>query len=138
MKKYPPKQKACPDCGGELKQLGEDISEILEYVPAHFKVIRQVRPKLACACCERIVQAQAPSRPIERGIAGPGLLAHVLVSKYCDHLPLYRQIGNLRARRRGAGTLDAGGLGGRNERVARAAGGSAAASRHGGDQAARR
>ncbi len=91
VRKYPPKQKACPDCGGELKHLGEDISEILEYVAAHFKVIRQVRPKLACACCERIVQAQAPSRPIERGVAGPGLLAHVLVSKYCDHLPLYRQ-----------------------------------------------
>jgi transposase len=91
VRKYPPKQEACPDCGGELKPLGEDVSEILEYVPARFKVIRQVRPKLACACCERIVQAQAPSRPIERGIAGPGLLAHVLVSKYCDHLPLYRQ-----------------------------------------------
>ena len=90
-RKYPPKQTACPDCGGELKHLGEDVSEILEYVPARFKVIRQVRPKLACACCERIVQAEAPSRPIERGIAGPGLLAHVLVSKYCDHLPLYRQ-----------------------------------------------
>jgi transposase len=88
---YPPKQKACPDCGGALNSLGEDVSEILEYVPARFKVIRQVRPKLACACCERIVQAPSPSRPIERGIAGPGLLAHVLVSKYCDHLPLYRQ-----------------------------------------------
>jgi transposase len=91
VRKYPPKQEACPDCGGKLKPLGEDVSEILEYVPARFKVIRQVRPKLACACCERIVQAQAPSRPIERGVAGPGLLAHVLVSKYCDHLPLYRQ-----------------------------------------------
>ncbi len=90
-RKYPPKQTACPDCGGELKHLGEDVSEMLEYVPARFKVIRQVRPKLACACCERIVQAEAPSRPIARGIAGPGLLAHVLVSKYCDHLPLYRQ-----------------------------------------------
>ena len=88
---YLPKQAACPDCGGKLKPLGEDVSEILEYVPARFKVIRQVRPKLACACCERIVQAAAPSRPIQRGIAGPGLLAHVLVSKYCDHLPLYRQ-----------------------------------------------
>src|SRR5229473_2494639 len=88
---YLPKQEACPDCGGELKHLGEDVSEILEYVPAQFKVIREIRPKLACACCERIVQAQAPSRPIERGMAGPGLLAHVLVSKYCDHLPLYRQ-----------------------------------------------
>ena len=91
VRKYPPKQTACPDCGGELKHLGEDVSEMLEYVPARFKVIRQVRPKLACACCERIVQAEAPSRPIERGVAGPGLLAHVLVSKYCDHLPLYRQ-----------------------------------------------
>jgi len=91
VKKYPPKQNACPDCGGELKHLDEDVSEILEYVPSHFKVIRHVRPKLACACCERIVQAEAPSRPIARGVAGPGLLAHVLVSKYCDHLPLYRQ-----------------------------------------------
>ncbi len=88
---YLSKQEACPDCGGKLKPLGEEVSEILEYVPARFQVIRQVRPKLACACCERIVQAQAPNRPIERGIAGPGLLAHVLVSKYCDHLPLYRQ-----------------------------------------------
>jgi transposase len=88
---YLPKQEACPDCGGKLKPLGEDVSEILEYMPARFKVIRQVRPKLACSCCERIVQAAAPSRPIERGVAGPGLLAHVLVSKYCDHLPLYRQ-----------------------------------------------
>src|SRR6266404_5571363 len=86
-----PKQEVCPDCGGKLKQLGEDVSEMLEYVPEHFKVIRQARPKLACACCDKIVQAEAPSRPIERGMAGPGLLAHVLVSKYCDHLPLYRQ-----------------------------------------------
>jgi transposase len=91
VRKYLPKQAACPECGGELKFLGEDVSEILEYVPERFKVIRQVRPKLACAGCERIVQAEAPSRPIQRGVAGPGLLAHVLVSKYCDHLPLYRQ-----------------------------------------------
>jgi transposase len=90
-RKILPKQEACPDCGGKLKQLGEDVSETLEYVPEHFKVIRQVRPKLACACCDKIVQAEAASRPIARGMAGPGLLAHVLVSKYCDHLPLYRQ-----------------------------------------------
>ena len=88
---YLPQQKACPDCGGKLKPLGEDVSEILEYVPERVKVIRQVRPKLACAGCDRIVQAPAPSRPIERSLAGPGLLAHVLVSKYSDHLPLYRQ-----------------------------------------------
>lgn len=67
------------------------IFEILEYVPAILKVVQYVRPKLACAGCDRIVQAKAPSRPIERGTAGPGLLAHVLGSKYCDHLPLYRQ-----------------------------------------------
>ena len=88
---YLPKQEACPDCGGKLKHLGEDISEMLEIEPIRFKVIRQVRPKLACAGCERIVQAEAPSRPIARGMAGPGLLAHVLVAKYGDHLPLYRQ-----------------------------------------------
>ena len=81
----PPKETACPDCGGALKTLGEDVAEMLEYVPAYFQVIRQVRPKLACAHCDRIVQAEAPSRPIARGLAGPGLLAHVLVSKYGDH-----------------------------------------------------
>lgn len=86
-----PKQEACPDCGGALKHLGEDVSEMLEYVPARFKVIRQVRTKLSCGSCDRIVQEAAPSRPIDRGLAGPGLLAHVLVSKYADHLPLYRQ-----------------------------------------------
>lgn len=88
---YAPKESACPDCGGKLRRLGEDVSEMLEYLAAGFYVIRHVRPKLSCRGCERIVQAQAPSRPIDRGLAGPGLLAHVLVSKYCDHLPLYRQ-----------------------------------------------
>lgn len=81
----------CPDCGGTLRPIGESVSEMLEYVPARFKVIRHVRPKFACAGCEMIIQAQATSRPIARGLAGPGLLAHVLVSKYADHLPLYRQ-----------------------------------------------
>jgi transposase len=81
----------CPACGGALKPLGEDISEMLEYVPSRFKVIRHIRPKLACSHCDQIVQATAPARPIARGLAGPGLLAHVLVSKYADHLPLYRQ-----------------------------------------------
>lgn len=86
-----PKDKACPDCGGSLRVLGEDVAEILEYVPATVKVIQIVRPKLSCACCARIVQEPAPSRPIERSFAGPGLLAHVLVSKFASHLPLYRQ-----------------------------------------------
>ncbi len=91
VRKILPKEAACPDCGGALKSLGEDVAEILEWVPASLKVIRQVRPKLACSRCDKIVQAEAPSRPIARGLAGPGLLAHVLTSKYCDHLPLYRQ-----------------------------------------------
>lgn len=64
---------------------------MLEYVPEHWKVHRHVRPKYSCASCEHLVQANAPSRPIERGYAGPGLLAHVVVAKYCDHQPLYRQ-----------------------------------------------
>jgi len=76
-----------------LKPLGEDVSEVLDDVPAHFKVIRHVRPKLACGRCDVIVQAPAPSRPIAKGLAGAALLAHVLVAKYCDHLPLYRQRG---------------------------------------------
>jgi len=86
-----PPSHACPECGGELRKFGEDVSEMLEYVPSSFKVVRHVRPKLSCRGCERVVQAEAPSRPIDRGIPGPGLLAHVLVAKYADHLPLYRQ-----------------------------------------------
>jgi len=86
-----PQSKACPQCQGEMREIGEDTSEILEYMPAHWEVIREVRPKFACAHCAQIVQAEASSRPIPRGEAGPGLLAHVAVSKYVDHLPLYRQ-----------------------------------------------
>jgi transposase len=86
-----PAEQSCPECGGALKKLGEDISEVLEYIPGSFIVIRQVRPRLCCGGCDTIVQAPAPSRPIERGLAGPGLLAHVLTSKFTDHLPLYRQ-----------------------------------------------
>mgnify|MGYP001562802793 FL=1 len=82
---------ACPACGGALRPLGEDVREELEYVPASFRRVRHVRPKLSCRSCETIVQAPPASSPIPKGKAGPGLLAHVLVSKYCDHLPLYRQ-----------------------------------------------
>ena len=90
-RQHDPKETVCPKCQGELRKLGEDVSEMLEYMPASFVVIRHVRTKLSCTKCDCIVQAEAPSRPIERGAAGPGLLAHVLVSKYCDHQPLYRQ-----------------------------------------------
>jgi len=81
----------CSACGSRLRQIGVDASEQLEYVPSHFKVIRHVRPKLACVQCQTIFQAAAPSRPIVRGTADAGLLAHVMVAKYCDHTPLYRQ-----------------------------------------------
>lgn len=88
---HAPKHEVCPDCGGALTALGEDMSEMLEYVPAHFKVIQIVRPKCRCTSCSRILQEPAPNRPVERSMAGAGLLAHVVVSKYADHLPLYRQ-----------------------------------------------
>lgn len=82
---------ACPRCGGMLRPLGEDVTEVLDYVPASFRVIRHVRPKFSCRDCETITQAPAPELPIRRGRATAGLLAHVLVSKFADHLPLYRQ-----------------------------------------------
>jgi transposase len=81
----------CSDCGGSLKTLGEDVTEELEYVPGRFVVNRIIRPRMACICCDAICQSPMPSRPIEKGRPGPGLLAHVLVNKYADHLPLYRQ-----------------------------------------------
>jgi transposase len=82
---------ACPDCGGELRLVGEDMSEILELISARLKVIETARPKKSCRRCEKITQTPAPTRPIPRSMAGPGLLAHILVSKFDDHLPLYRQ-----------------------------------------------
>lgn len=88
---YQPTEEYCPDCGGAFKYLGEDVSELLEIEPVRFKVLQRVRPKHACVNCDKIVQAPAPSRPIDRGMAGPGLLAHVLVNKFSDHIPLYRQ-----------------------------------------------
>ena len=86
-----PANTACAQCGGKLRRLGEDVTEELEYVPGRFVVNRIVRPRMACSGCDCFTQVPLPSRPIERGRPGPGLLAHVLVSKYADHLPLYRQ-----------------------------------------------
>lgn len=81
----------CPDCGAGMAKLGEDVTEVLDYVPGRFQVIRHVRPKYACKTCDAITQAPAPAMPTPRGRATPAMLAHLLVSKYCDHLPLYRQ-----------------------------------------------
>ena len=82
---------ACPCCGGALHLIGETVSEMLDHVPARLRVIRICRPRYGCRACGTIHQAAAPERPIAKGLATPALLAHVLVSKYCDHLPLYRQ-----------------------------------------------
>jgi len=82
---------ACPSCGGEMRPVGEDVTEILDYVPGHFRVIRHVRPACSCRNCESMVQPPMPSLPILRGRPSASLLAHVLTAKYCDHLPLYRQ-----------------------------------------------
>ena len=84
--------KVCPCCGGTMHLIGEDRSEMLDDVPAHFRVRQIRRPRYACRACEEtIVQAPAPERPIDGGMATEALLAHVLVNKYSDHLPLYRQ-----------------------------------------------
>jgi transposase len=82
---------ACPCCGGALHLIGETVSEMLDHVPARLRVVRICRPRYGCRACGTIHQAPAPERPIAKGLATPALLAHVLVSKYCDHLPLYRQ-----------------------------------------------
>ena len=82
---------ACPCCGGALHKIGESTSEMLDWVPAKLRVIRIRRPKYACRSCEKVQQAAAPERAIAKGMATPNLLAHVIVAKYCDHLPLYRQ-----------------------------------------------
>ena len=81
----------CPNCGGTLRRIGADVTESLDYVPGRFKVVRHVREAFSCRLCETVVQTPAPNHAIARGRAGPGLLAHIIVSKFDDHLPLYRQ-----------------------------------------------
>jgi transposase len=84
-------QRQCPGCGQEQVPIGEDISEQLDYQPSSLFVVQHVRPKYACPHCRQGVAAEAkPGQPIDRGLPGPGLLAQVVVSKYADHLPLYR------------------------------------------------
>jgi transposase len=88
--RHEPEHTRC-GCGNELKRIGEDISERLDYTPGVFSVERHVRGKWACACCERLIQAPVPAHVIDKGLPSAGLLAQVLVAKYSDHLPLYRQ-----------------------------------------------
>ena len=83
--------RVCPCCGGALHAIGETISEVLDHVPARLRVIRIRRARYGCRICGTIHQVPAPDRPIAKGRATPALLAHVLVAKYADHLPLYRQ-----------------------------------------------
>lgn len=87
----PEGERRCPQCRDELRYIGEDTSEQLEYEPARWYVIKHVRRKYACPKGCTVVTAEKPMQPIEKGMAGPGLLAHVAVSKYADHQPLHRQ-----------------------------------------------
>jgi transposase len=90
---HAPQSCSCPDCGSAMRPLGEDVSEMLDLVPGYFKVIRHVRPKFSCARCAQVIQEPAPARPLYRAMAAPGLLAQIIVAKYADHCPLYRQQG---------------------------------------------
>ena len=93
----PPEQRTCPDCGAERTCIGQEVREQLEYIPASLVVLEHIRPKYACpACVANVVIAERLPEPIEKGLPGPGLMAHVAVSKYADHLPLYRLEGIFR------------------------------------------
>ena len=86
------KERTCPCCGKLRKEIGSEVSEQLEFVPASLKVIQHHRKKYACdACEENVAIASKPAQPISKGLPGPGLLAHTVLSKYGDYLPLYRQ-----------------------------------------------
>ncbi len=87
---HEPDNKRCP-CGCQLKRIGEDVSEKLDYTPGEFTVERHVRGKWVCGDCETLIQAPVPAQVIDKGVPTAGLLAHVLVAKFGDHLPLYRQ-----------------------------------------------
>jgi transposase len=87
-----PEKKSCPQCGRDLRVIGEEVTEELDLIPARFVVRRIVRPKMACACgCAGVAIAPMPARAVEKGNPGAGLLAQVVLAKYVDHLPLARQ-----------------------------------------------
>jgi transposase len=94
-----PEDSACPCCGGAMHVIGEDRSQRLDVIPAQYRVLVTRRPKYACrACQEAVVQAAAPARLIEGGLPTERMVAHVLIAKYADHCPLYRQARSWRAR----------------------------------------
>ncbi len=82
---------SCPDCAGELKHIGDDVSEVLDVVPVSYRVIKIVRPKYSCACCHTLIQGEAPQRVIPKGLASSALLTQVMVDKYQDHQPHLRR-----------------------------------------------
>jgi len=87
-----PDNRSCPCCGGAMHRIGEDVAERLDVIPAQFRVIVTHRPRYGCRACESaVVQAAARARLIEGGLPTEAMIAHVLVGKYADHLPLYRQ-----------------------------------------------
>ena len=93
----PEADRTCPGCQQAMPQIGEELSEQLEYRPACFVVLEHVRAKYACRRCgEAVVTAEKPPQPIEKGLPGPGLLAQVVTAKYADHAPLWRQVGQYR------------------------------------------
>src|SRR3984893_2364249 len=83
----------CPACGSAMRKVGEDVSEVLDYIQGRFEVIRHIRPAFSCRRSESMAKFSLRSLPVERGRPSAALLAHILVSKYCDHTPLYRQAG---------------------------------------------
>ena len=93
---YDLKNKTCPDCGESLNEFGEDILSEVDYRPALLYLLKHVKKKYTCRSCQTVNTAPMPSRPIEKSFAGAGLLAHILISKYEDHLPLHRQSGIFR------------------------------------------
>src|SRR5690242_18799918 len=87
----PEAERRCPECGADRRRIGCEVSEQLDYRPASLVVVEHVRPTYACPRCqEHVTTADKPAQPIDKGLPGPGLLAHVVVSKYADHLPLHR------------------------------------------------
>ncbi len=111
-KRLLPAAPCCPNCGGSLSYLGEDTAEQLELMRSAFRVIRTVREKHACTQCDAIVQAPAPSRPIERGIAGPGAAGPRADLEVCRAHPAVSPVRNIRPARCGAEPFTAVGLGG--------------------------